>query len=127
MLYFSLFIVLWNCNCFVTISCLIIVLLVPSIIILCYLSNDLLCYMEPSYLLFDCSYIHWITPVYGFLWNCNQSLSQSIMNVPGGSCTHNLRKQSGEDPGLIPTGNWDRHFWHLVAACWLDSSSTYWR
>ena len=25
------------------------------------------CYIDVSYLLLDCSYIHWITPVYGFL------------------------------------------------------------
>ena len=34
-----------------------------SIIILCYLSNDWLYYIQPRCLFFDCSYIHWTTPV----------------------------------------------------------------
>jgi len=35
--------------------------------------------MEPNYLFFECSYIHWITPVYGFWNTINKEITRSGM------------------------------------------------
>jgi hypothetical protein len=58
--------------------------------------NDWLCCIEPRYLLFDCSHIHWTTHVYGYLWNYYNKYEYKLQNknVSKSVCSHQQKVPS---------------------------------